>query len=120
MRVILRRAIVTFLLALPVTGTSNLALAQDEPATTPEPVTVSMRGDLFLPDVITIAAGMTVVWSNDEDDPTDKHNAIAVNGNFTSPDMVGGETWSFTFDRPGRYQYYCDWHESMYGWVIVQ
>jgi plastocyanin len=41
-------------------------------------------------------------------------------GLFDSGDMVQGDQFSFTFDEPGTYPYYCVPHPWMTGTVIVE
>lgn len=122
MRVILTRAGVLLVFVLAI-GTGRIVLAQEEGeegATAPaEPVVVSMREDRFQPEVLTIAAGATVTWSNDESDLTDAHNVISLRYGIESPIISPGELWSYTFSDPGEYDYFCDLHEGMYGKVIV-
>jgi len=81
---------------------------------------VSMNSDLFAPIVITINAGATVVWSNDEPDPRNSHNIIIPGLGIESPLVFPGEAWSFTSGAPGTFEYFCDLHEGMVGQLIVQ
>ena len=91
------------------------------PALATQAAAVSLQGDRFLPDVIVVAAGTTVTWTNDEADPTNGHNITSAQGNLlASPIIYTGTSWSFTFDTPGEYAYYCDLHEGMMATVIVQ
>lgn len=83
-------------------------------------VLVSMVDDRFWPDALVIAAGTTVTWSNDESDLARRHNVIAERGEFASPDYYPGEIWSFLFESPGEYRYYCDLHDGMIGVVVVE
>jgi plastocyanin len=83
-------------------------------------VSVSMQNDLYAPDAITIAAGTTVVWSNDDTATGEDHDVIAEDGSFASETFGVGGTFAYTFTSPGEYRYYCDLHEGMYGVVYVQ
>jgi plastocyanin len=128
MRVILTRSCLLLMLVLAL-GTGRTVLAQEageeeaapQEVTAPvEAVVVSMQQDRFLPEVLTVAAGTAVTWSNDEPDPTNAHNVISLTHGIESPYIYPGEVWSYTFDVPGEYDYFCDLHEGMYGKVIVQ
>jgi plastocyanin len=78
--------------------------------------TVSMKNMAFVPKEITIAAGDTVTWVNN--DPL-LHD-VDLGSRGESPDMGKGGTYSMTFDRTGRYDYDCDLHPGMTGAVIVR
>lgn len=78
--------------------------------------TVSMKNIAFVPGEITIAAGDTVTWTND--DPM-LHN-VDLGSMGKSPDIGKGGTYSMTFSQPGRYDYNCDIHPGMTGTVIVK
>jgi nitrite reductase (NO-forming) len=72
----------------------------------------------FSPRVITVKAGTTVVWRND-----DKIMPHAIHGDkneFASVFMQPSDDWSMKFDKPGVYQYSCTPHPWMKGTVIVK
>ena len=85
-----------------------------------EVVVVEAWDNRFWPDVIAVAVGTTVVWSNIEPDPANSHDVLLDNRMFESVYFLPGETVAFRFDFPGDFLYYCDLHEGMYGRVIVQ
>lgn len=81
-------------------------------------VTIEMKDIQFKPEEITIAAGTTVTWTNE--DPLD-HNVVAVDGMFESDDFGKGGTFSYTFAEPGEYEYSCTLHPpGMKGKVVVE
>src|SRR5947209_5949186 len=69
-------------------------------------VSVSMVNNVYAPATITVSAGTTVVWSNDED-PNGRdvtHDVIADDFTSWSSDYIDpGGTYSRTFDTPGTY-----------------
>ncbi|HEY3798996.1 MAG TPA: cupredoxin family copper-binding protein [Caulobacteraceae bacterium] len=71
----------------------------------------------FGPSPITVQAGATVTWTNDDDIP---HTVRAVDGSFHSKAMDSGDAYSFTFAKPGVYNYFCSLHPKMVGQVIVK
>jgi plastocyanin len=79
-----------------------------------EPGEVTIREDrfLFLPSSITIPAGTTVTWINDE---RAKHTATADDGSFDSGDQSLGQRYSLTFDEPGVHPYFCRYHGDVNG-----
>jgi plastocyanin len=73
----------------------------------------------FDPQVVKVKINVnnTVVWVN-EDDVV--HAVVARDGTFNFPSINPGQSVSFTFTRPGRYDYYCNLHPWMTGTVIVE
>lgn len=126
MRVLLARMVLFVLVALAAAGSTSVR-AEDEqcdamPAAAPDEaaVVVRMHLDRFDPDVLTIPAGTTVTWTNEEPDRTNAHNVISLAHGIESPLIYPGESWSFTFTTPGTYAYFCDLHEGMLGTIIVE
>ena len=56
----------------------------------------------FTPADVTIAAGDTVTWENRD---TVDHQVVSRQAGFTSPVLKPGQTFSFTFREPGRFNY---------------
>jgi len=70
----------------------------------------------FAPAMTTVAAGMTVTWTNHDDVP---HNIVSTEKKFASPVLDTGERFAHTFEAPGAYQYYCSLHPRMVGQIVV-
>ena len=69
-------------------------------------------------ETITVPAGTEVVWTNLDGAG---HTVSAREGAFDSGATLGqGQSFSFTFDRAGRYEFYCQIHPSMTGTVVVR
>ena len=68
-------------------------------------------------NVITVKAGTTITWSNDD---AMMHTVTAVDGSFDSGFMAEGDTWSYTFDTVGEFEYFCSPHPWMRAKVIVE
>ncbi len=81
------------------------------------PATVTIDNFNFSPMTLTVAAGTTVTWANNDDIP---HTVRAVDGSFHSKAMDTGDIYSFTFAKPGVYSYFCSVHPKMVGKVIVK
>jgi plastocyanin len=85
-------------------------------------VQVQMINTSFDPKEITVQAGTKVTWTNN--DSTAHTVTAGTRGNpsglFDSGNVAPGETFSFVFDTPGTYSYYCTYHQGMDGTVIVQ
>ena len=97
--------------------------ATTAPATTGPAVTanasVEIDNFIFKPAELTVNAGTTVTWVNKDDVP---HTATAKGKSpaFDSKALDTDEKFSFTFDQPGVYSYYCKVHPHMTGKVIVK
>ena len=84
---------------------------------------VSMRNIQFEPNEVTIKAGQTVAWTNDEAVPHDVDGS-GPGGDFSSgPEggMKEGDVFLFKFSEPGTYDYVCRVHApGMAGTVTVR
>ena len=78
--------------------------------------TVGMAGRRFAPAEITIAAGESVNFLND--DGRD-HSATASDGSWDTGVLAPGGSRSIAFDTPGTYPYFCVLHPDMVGTVVV-
>jgi plastocyanin len=81
--------------------------------------TVVIDNFTFRPAPLRVAAGMKVVWTNDDAEP---HTVVseAEPKLFKSPPLDTGDAFAFTFDKPGTYRYFCTIHPRMQGAIIVQ
>ena len=69
-------------------------------------------------NMLTVEAGTTVTWTNE--DPGMIHTVTSVDGTFDSGFLNEGDTWSYTFDDPGEFEYLCTPHPWMRAKVIVE
>lgn len=84
-------------------------------------VTVILQDYKFNPDRLTVKVGTTVTWINR--DPV-FHSFRSDSDLFQSGLLAVGQPYSFTFDDPGTYPYYClknggPGGEGMSGVIIV-
>ncbi|HEV2124382.1 MAG TPA: cupredoxin family copper-binding protein, partial [Chloroflexota bacterium] len=79
-------------------------------------VTVEIVDFEYAPDPVEITAGFTVTWVNRDSVP---HTATGDGGSFQSGTLRTDESFSSTFDEPGTYEYFCEFHANMSGTVIV-
>ena len=73
----------------------------------------------YSPDTITVPPGTKVTWTNTGAQP---HTVTALSSDpatFDSGTMNHGQTFSFTFEKEGTYDYVCTLHPFMTGKVIV-
>jgi amicyanin len=72
----------------------------------------------FGPATLTIPAGTSVTWTNQDDVP---HTVVDSEGKqFKSPVLDTDQTFSYKFDKPGTYTYFCSIHPKMTGKVVVK
>jgi len=77
----------------------------------PQSVTVTVSNFAFEPKELTVEAGTTVIWKN----TAGRHTVTADDKAFESPIMKAGEEYRHTFEREGRFPYYCALHGSAGG-----
>jgi plastocyanin len=111
-RMLLARLVALCLLGMLVFAPSVGAQGQE--------VTVRMGDNFFAPANITVEPGTTVTWVQSGDNP---HTTTSYDGLWDSGLLPGGsgQSFSFTFDEPGTYDYFCIPHEDlgMVGTVTV-
>ena len=71
----------------------------------------------FAPQRVTVKAGTTVTWINDDDIP---HTIASSTKLFKSTALDTEDKFSFTFATPGTYDYFCSLHPHMTGTVVVE
>ena len=71
----------------------------------------------FYPQRITVKAGTTVTWTNEDDVP---HTVASSSKVFKSKALDTADKFSFTFTTPGTYDYFCSVHPHMTGTVVVE
>ncbi|MGE3270747.1 MAG: plastocyanin/azurin family copper-binding protein [Chloroflexota bacterium] len=81
------------------------------------PAEVAIEAFVFQPAAITVPAGTTVTWTNN--DPV-AHSVTDVDGVWDSGLFEQGGVYSKTFTEPGTYTYYCIPHPMMIGTIEVQ
>jgi amicyanin len=104
--------------AMPSTGSAPATAGSS--ATAPAaPVgsnAVAVDNFKFDPATLTVPVGSTVTWTNKDEEP---HTIAAKDGSFHSPTLDTKGTYSFTFTKPGSYDYICSIHPFMTGTVVV-
>jgi amicyanin len=88
---------------------SHTALAAD--------ATVKIDNFTFDPPRLTVKAGTTVTWYNEDDIP---HTVVATEKQFRSKALDTDGTFSFTFMTAGSYEYFCSLHPHMTGVIVVE
>jgi plastocyanin len=87
------------------------------PALALTPPGVEIKNDAFSPQTLTISAGQSVTFTNDDDDA---HTVTASDGSFDSKGLDTNGRWRHTFAKPGTYTYFCELHPFMKGTIVVK
>ncbi|HVV61658.1 MAG TPA: cupredoxin family copper-binding protein [Pseudolabrys sp.] len=93
-----------------------IAAAAAKPARA-QALQVKIDNFTFNPQRLTVKAGTTVSWVNNDDIP---HTVTAKNFLFKSKALDTGDGFSFTFAAPGTYDYFCSLHPHMTGSIVVE
>ena len=83
---------------------------------------VKISDSQYIPNSMNVIAGNTVVWENEDTTVHTVTSGIPADHDsvFASGAMEPGETFRFTFDTTGVYQYFCTYHpDSMRGIIHV-
>jgi plastocyanin len=84
----------------------------------PDGIEVKIDNFSFGPMTMTVAAGTTVTWTNNDDVP---HTVVSDDKTtFKSRALDTGEHFSYTFTKPGKYPYFCSVHPKMTAEIVVQ
>lgn len=83
-----------------------------------EKASASIQAYKFMPGDLTVKVGDTITWTNNDTAP---HTVTTLAGPVPigSPTLKKGDTFSFTFTKPGVYQYGCSIHPDMKAKVTV-
>ncbi len=77
---------------------------------------VAIDNFAFTPAEVTVKAGTKVVFVNHDDIP---HNIVGETIKFRSKALDTDDSFSFVFDKPGEFVYFCGLHPMMKGKVTV-
>ena len=118
MKISLRISLFVFLslagvAAIATSGSANHANSKPEAAT----AEVKIDNFSFGPQSVSVAPGTKVTWTNRDDIP---HTVVSTEGVFKSRVLDTDEAFSFTFEKPGTYPYFCSVHPKMTGQVVVK
>jgi plastocyanin len=128
------------LLAAALTGCSSASSSSEGTSSSPSgsaggadgPV-IELSRLMYMPKTMEIKAGTTVTWTNAEpishtvtsgmptgvDAETSLRSGEEPDGTFDEELPEEGDSFSFTYDEPGTYAYYCDIHKGMNAEIVV-
>ena len=88
------------------------------PSPAPSPISVvHVKNFAFVPEKVTINAGQTVRFVQDDEMA---HTVTAADTSFDSGNLDKGKSWTHTFAKAGTFAYVCAYHPSMRGTVVVR
>ena len=77
---------------------------------------VSIDASGFSPSTVTIKAGDSVRWTNNDTSP---HTATGDDHSWGSPTLTGGKSFFRTFTAHGTVGYHCHIHHEMTATIVV-
>lgn len=79
---------------------------------------VTIKNFAFAPAALMVKVGTTVTWTNQD---SDAHTVTSQDngGPLASSPLNTGQTYSYTFTKPGTYAYLCTIHPFMTATVTV-
>jgi plastocyanin len=95
---------------------STLTLVLAAPASSAT-VTVSIKRAGFTPKTVSINQNDAVTWTNND---TINHQVVANNGNYASPILGPGKSWTHAFPHGGTFRYHDSLHPALTGTVVVK
>jgi plastocyanin len=96
------------------TAKQNQISNQSQPVTAENTTNITIQNFAFNPVVLTVTKGTTVTWTNN-----DSVTHQIKSETFNSDRLGNGESFSFTFNQTGNFDYVCAIHSTMKGKIIV-
>ena len=81
-----------------------------------EEIEVKIDNFTFAPQKLTVKAGTTVTWINQDDIP---HTVVST-GHCRSKPLDTGDKFTFTFTTAGSFVYFCSLHPHMQASITVE
>ncbi len=101
--------------AAATTSATAPAIATSSPGATPGQAGVRIVDFAFEPRVLTVPSGTEVTWTN----TGVQHTVYSPDKVFGSEILEKGQTYRFTFTKPGTYNYVCGLHPEMKATIVV-
>jgi plastocyanin len=77
---------------------------------------VDIKDLAYVPDSVQIPVGATVTWTTSDAVPHTAQDRKVLQSGTLNP----GDSYSQTFEQPGTFDYFCEFHANMKGTIIVQ
>ena len=85
--------------------------------TNSQPSRITIKDFSFGPATVTLPTGTKLTWVNKDEEP---HKVVSVDDIFKSTAIDTDGEFSFVFNKPGTYKYYCSVHPRMVGTIVVE
>jgi plastocyanin len=79
-------------------------------------VKIDIKEFMFGPKDLEVAVGTKVTWVNDDEIP---HTVAETHKVFRSGALDTGDSYSWVFNTPGEFEYFCALHPQMIGKIVV-
>ncbi|KPN91676.1 cupredoxin domain-containing protein [Pseudomonas nunensis] len=79
-------------------------------------VKIDIKEFMFGPKDMTVAVGTKVTWVNDDEIP---HTVAETHKVFRSGALDTNDSFSYVFNTPGEFEYFCALHPQMIGKIVV-
>jgi plastocyanin len=79
-------------------------------------VKIDIKEFMFGPKDLNVAVGTKVTWVNDDQIP---HTVAETHKVFRSGALDTNDSFSWVFNTPGEYEYFCALHPQMIGKIMV-
>lgn len=113
-----RNGLVSAITVLALLGAVLAAAPKRAAAGESSAVEIKIDNFSFGPQTVTVTSGTQVTWVNHDDIP---HTVVSDDKTtFKSHALDTDEKFSFTFSKPGTYNYFCSIHPKMTAKVVVQ
>jgi plastocyanin len=99
---------------------SNSASSASRQSSAPASGTINIVNMLFTPSQISVRKGGTVTWTNNDNTTHTVVDDLTNVGGPNSGDIAPSQSYNFTFNKTGSFQYHCRIHPSMRGTIVVK
>jgi FtsP/CotA-like multicopper oxidase with cupredoxin domain len=101
----------------PTSATTPTAAVASGAAAADAALTMFIRDNYYTPAQLTVPAGSTVVWRHEGQV---EHTVSSLLGYFDSGPLTNGAVFTHTFTTPGRYDFFCRFHITNRGTIVVE
>lgn len=76
-------------------------------------------GGSYYPETTKVPPGTTLIWENNDGFTRSSHTVTSQDGLFAK-ELQFGESFNYTFTKPGIYKYHCSNYDTMTGEIDVE
>lgn len=101
-------------------STSGTTTPPETPPSASSANIINIKNNIFSPSQITVKKGEAVTWTNNDTVAHTVTDDLSDVGGPNSGTVEPGQSYTFTFEKTGSFQYHCKIHTSMRGTIVVQ